>query len=287
VTKLVNQLTVTWNGHAGTYGVQSFNQTPDVGSMIAIFGAAFAFNGASASYDNTKPGQNGFYGANAKIALEARRADEFINLSNFKTDVIVYRIVARDHLTSAVVGNLYTQIDTYIKGLLDVTTTKQVSGAVLANPSVVIGVTPYDSPTFCSAFKITRRKQFTLRPNGKKKIAYKCRPRLYTGLDINTYSILKGSIIDLYYTKGQLGKWSTAATGGLASLVSTTPTELGCATRWDYTFVPEARTNVAVDKYINQQMPNDLNSGNLVGANDAQIRIEQFSNLVPTTQGLV
>jgi hypothetical protein len=283
ITKLVDFEQCAIQANAGTYGVQVFDCTPRVAALQSIFGAAFAFNGTAATYVAVPTGANGVYSTNAKVAVEASRKDEFVNGSNEKNNVTLYRIQARDHITFAQIGGTglasLADINTFVKGLLNQTTVKQSSGTVNVSYINTIGVTPYDSPAFCSQFKIVKRSQFSLRPNGIKRKSYKCRARLYTGLDINTYGILKGAYLDLWYTKGGLGRYTTAATVN-ASAVTTVPTEIIAMTRWDYCFVPEQRTNVAVDKYILTQVPNDPNANAAVGANDLLARAVVSNTLV-------
>jgi hypothetical protein len=270
ITKLVDFEQVVKTCSYGVNGIQVFDCTPRQDVMLNIFGAAFAFNGTPATWASPNLGANGTYGANAKVAIEGVRKDQYINLSNEKMDVTVYRIKCRNHLTFAQTGGRsIAQIDAFIQGLLNVTTTKQVNGTTLTTGNQgVIGTTPYDSPTFCSAFQVVKRTVFNLGPNQIKRRSFKSRARLYTGQDAQVYSIMKGALLDIWYFKGQLGK-IVATSSTNVGLITTGPVELGCLTRWDYSYVPENRTNVAVDKYILNQVPNDANNAVTAGTNDA------------------
>jgi hypothetical protein len=262
--KLVNILTSMVSTNAGIQNYYTFSNNPLVASLQSIFGAAWANAGAAATYSagTAFTGAAGTYGDRSHVAIQSKVRTEFNWACTAPGLVTLYRCQARDHIPSSQIAVDATgaALNTYIGTLMDASSVSQLVGTAVAHPYNVIGTTPFDSPTFTNKFKILSVKSRKCKSGQTWSQTWVTPPRIYSGIEVNSYGILKGSIIDLYYIQGRLGVVHGATTGLGNNTVTTTPGELIWQTKWEYAFAPEPATTLKAEKYLNSQMPNPSNA---------------------------
>jgi hypothetical protein len=283
--KLVNILTNSVTTNAGIQNYYTFSNNPLVASLQSIFGAAWANVGTAATYSagTAFTGALGTYGDRSHVAIQSKVRTEFNWACTAPGVVTLYRCQARDHIPSSqiTIDATGAALNTYIGTLMDASSVSQLVGTTTLHPYSVIGTTPFDSPTFTNKFKIITVKSRKVKSGDTWSQTWVTKPKIYSGIEVNSYGILKGSIIDLYYIQGRLGVVHGATTGLANNVVTTTPGELIWQTKWEYAFAPEPATTLKAEKYMNTQMPNPSNSvsGQAVGVDDTHV-FGQYQNTV-------
>jgi hypothetical protein len=282
--KLINVSTGFLTTSAGIQAVTPFAQNPQPLSLLQLFAASFANAGTAATYSSgtTFTGAAGTYGDRSHVAIQSKVRTEFNWSCTAPGIVTVYRIQARDHIPTSQISNDNTgvNLNAYMQGLLGASSVAQLQGTAASNPSNVIGVTPFDCPTFTNKFKILSVKSKKVHGGSSWVTTWVTPPKIYSGIEVNSYGVLKGAIIDLFYIQGRLGMVHGATTGLANNIVTTTPGELIWCSKWEYAFAPEPATTLKAEKYINYQMPNSNNAtGVAVNVDDTHV-FADFPNYV-------
>jgi hypothetical protein len=274
--KLVNVSTGLCGTNAGIQNYYVAACNPYCSTLTTLFGAALANAGTAATYSAgvAFTGAAGTYGDRTHVAIQSKVTTEFHWASTAPGNVTTYRIQARDHIPTSTVGNDNTgnAIASYFNTLFAASSVSQLVGTAVTNPWQVIGVTPFDCPTFTNKFKIIKVKSRNVKSGARWTTSYVNPPKIYSGIEVNSYGILKNAVLDLHFIKGRLGVVRGATTGLANGVVTTTPGELIWASKWEYAFAPEPATTLKAEKYMNNEMPNPQNAtGAGAGTDDTHV----------------
>jgi len=280
-TTFIDFATSNFSCSAGIQSALAFCNSPASSDLQTLFNQGF--NG-SYNHANALAGTAGYYGDHDKVALEVSRRNEFQWGSNQNGYLTVYRLQARSNVPTSVCAATSSAINSYITNLWNASDLIQLSGTAASNFTNVIGATPYQSTSLCTQFKICKVTKRFMRPGSKWANTWKCKPRIYNAYDIINYGILKGSYIDLYVLRGELGKYdATATVTANRGLTTTTPAEILYSSKWTYKFAVVNESYLRAETYINAQIPSDLNAGASAGADDAHVHTITSNTLVSTT----
>jgi len=296
--KIKNIVTGRVFADVGIQGSAAFFCTPNTYDLQQ----AFSYVNNNAAFGTLAP--------QTRIALCAKRRDEFRWTATASGYLTTYRIKARNNIPLgasfiAVNGTSYNlstaNVSDYILGLWNYFAGANVkqqfpTGGKAISPCAVIGVTPYDSPQFCSNFKICKVSTKRLKFGQVWRKSYLAKPRLLEQQVLAQNAILEGQYIDLYVIRGDLGR-DGSATNGVSSFlaagalsngndlgvgqdalgvnssygVTTAPVEMCIATTWDYQIAQCPVPTAGVSKQVINQFPNPawITSAANVFADDA------------------